>query len=293
MKRPTWLRKALWLLPILFILLVVTALVVVRLYLSSDRATRQVAERLQSMLGGRIEVQASQIGMIGDSSLQGIQAFEDGQPEKPWLEIAGVKADLSALSVLRDKSPDNIQLQGARIALRFNRAGHLLTQLPSKKPGHPAQVPHLHIEQGELTLAQEGRPPMIVRGINADIVPGDNGMTLTGTITDPFWGDWQAQGDLDSSAGTASVILDSPEVAVNIEKLRTIAFVPPKVWQQVHVEGPTPARVQLDMKTGDKPTVHYRVEIAPHDADVPRRHRSTSKPRKPPARPLSWMNWSS
>jgi translocation and assembly module TamB len=269
MKRPTWLRKALLLFPILSILLVVTALVALRLYLSSAGATRQVAERLQDMLGGRVEVQQSQIGLTGDSTVQGITAYEDGQADKPWLQIDGVKADVSALSVLRDKSPEAIRVQGARIGLRFDSAGHLLTQLPKQKPGPAPQLPHLHIEQGVLTFDQDGRPPMIVRGIDADIVPGDKGVTLTGTITDPFWGDWQVQGDLDTAAGKSSIVLNATEIAVTMEKLKTIAFVPPKVWQQVQVEGPTPARVQLDMDTGgDKPSVHYRVEIAPHHARV-------------------------
>jgi hypothetical protein len=269
MKRPTWLRKALWLLPIILILLIVTALIGLHIYLSSGRATQAVAERLQDLLGGRVVVQASDIGLVGDSTLRGISAYEDGEPTAPWLQIDDVKADVSALSVVREKAPGAIQFQGARIALRFDRAGHLLTRLPSKKEGPPPQVPHVHIEQGVLTLAQEGRQPMVIRGITVDITPADNGMTLTGTITDPVWGEWKAQGDMDTAGGKTSIVLDTTEVAVTMDKLKAIAFVPPKVWQQVQVEGPTPARVQLDMQTGGgKASVSYRVEITPRGAHV-------------------------
>src|SRR6185312_9297479 len=97
--------------------------------------TRQVAEHLQDLLGGRVEVQSARIGLIGDSSVHGIQVYADGEQDKPWLRIEDVGTDLSALRLLRDKSPDAIQLQGARVTLHFDADGHLLTKLPSGKKG--------------------------------------------------------------------------------------------------------------------------------------------------------------
>jgi hypothetical protein len=268
MKRPAWLRKPLLLIPLLLIVLIVAAVIAVRGYLESGRATRQVAERLQTLLGGRVEVHEAQIGLLGDSTLQGIQVYED-DADKPWIQIDGAKADLSALGALRGKSPDYIQLEGARIALRFDKDGRLVTRVPKRKKGAPPiQVPHLHVAQGELTFNREGQPPMVIRGINADIVPGAGGLTLTGTVNDPFWGDWKAQGDFDTAAGKGSITLDTSGVDVTMEKLRGIAFVPPKVWQGVEVEGPTPALVRLDLQPDDKRTVHYRVEVSPRNARV-------------------------
>ncbi|HWG42938.1 MAG TPA: hypothetical protein VN688_09145 [Gemmataceae bacterium] len=269
MKHPTRLRKALWIVPIVLLVLGVAALVAVKVYLSSSHATRQVAGRLQSMLGGRVEVQESHIGLTGGSTVQGIRAYAEGDDSKPWLQVDDVKADLSALSMLRDKSPDAIDLNGARVTLRFGSSGQLLTQIPStKKKGPPTQIPHLHIEQGELTLDQQGQPPMVIHGINADIVPGEDGLTLKGTITDPFWGNWQAQGDFDTTGGKGTITLDTSEVDVTMEKLKAIAFVPPSVWQAVQVEGKTPARVHLDLQPENKRKAHYRVEISPTDAHV-------------------------
>lgn len=270
MKRPGWLGKLLWLLPLVLIVLAGAALLAVRAYLSSDRATREVAARLQDLLGGRVEIRGAQIGLTGDLGVQGIEAFDAAHPDKPWLQIERLTADVSALSLLREKSPQAIQLEGARIALRFSSAGHLQTQLPSHKKEPAAPLPRLHIEQGELTLDQEGQRPMVLHGINADIVPDDKGgMKLIGTITDPFWGHWTATGDFDTTGGSGGVTLNTPGVAVTMEMLQSIAFVPPKVWRQVQIEGTTPARVQLRLQTGsEKPRVHYRVEIAPRDARV-------------------------
>src|SRR5262249_54432441 len=155
----------------------------------------------------------AQIGLVGDSTVRGIQVYAEGDDSKPWLQIDDVTADMSALSALRGQSPDAIGLQGARVALRFSSSGHLGAQLPSHKKG-PAQIPRLHIENGELTLDQEGQPPMIIHGINADIASAGGALTLTGTVTDTFWGHWTAQGAFDSSGGTGSITLDTAAVQV-------------------------------------------------------------------------------
>lgn len=269
MKRTAWLRKSLWITLIALLLLVGGGLIALRVYLSSAGATRQVAERLQEMLGGRVEIQGAQIGLTGDSSVRGIQAYEEGEPNKPWLRIEDVTADVSALSLLRDKSPDDIRLQSARVTLRFDSAGHLLTKLPTKKSGAPAQLGLIHIEDGELTFNQEHRSPMIIRGVNARLASTEKGLTLTGTVHDPFWGDWKANGDFNSRGSKGSLTLDTEKVFVTMSKLKSIPFVPLSVWQEVDVEGTTPALVRLDMETQrDKTSVHYRVEIAPRDAHV-------------------------
>jgi hypothetical protein len=270
MKRARWLRKALWITTLVVLLLSVAALIGLRVYLSSQGATRQVAEHLQELLGGRVEVQGADIGLTGDSSVRGIEAFADGDNDKPWLRIDEVKTDVSALSLLRGQSPDAIQLTGARIVLRFADDGHLLTKLPSGKKGAaPTKLPRLHIDNGELTLDQEHRSPMILSGLTADIASGDDGVTLTGTVADRFWGDWKVSGDMDSAAGKSSITLDTDKLAVTMPKLQAIAFIPPSVWKSVHIEGTTPARVRLDMTTaGANPSVRYRVEVKPRDAHI-------------------------
>jgi hypothetical protein len=268
MKRASWLRKALLIIPIVAIVLTAAALGAAHLYLSSGRASGIVAEQLQDLLGGRVEVGGANIGLLGDSSVQGIEVYEVGDQSKPWLQIDDVQADASALGLLLGKTPDKIQLQGARIALRFDAGGHLLTQLPKPKKSAPTKIPRLHIENGELTIDQEHRPPMIIRGINADIVSGANGLELIGNIADPFWGKWRAKGDFDVAGGKGSLTLDSPGIDVTMEMLKFIAFVPPSVWNEVQIEGHTPARVRLDLTAGNKPPVNYRVEVSPREARV-------------------------
>jgi translocation and assembly module TamB len=271
MKRASWLRKAVWTTTIALLLLGTAGVVALRVYLSSAAATRQVAEQLQDMLGGRVTVRDAQIGLIGNSNVSGIEAYEEGEENKPWLRIDNVEADVSALSVLRSQSPQDIHLHGARVVLRFDRAGHLLTEMPSgKKGGAPTTLPRLHLVNGELTFNQQSRAPMIIRGLNATVVSGDKGaLKLSGTVADPYWGDWKADGDFDSASGKGGITLDSDKIVVTMPKLKSIALIPLSTWDEIHVEGTTPAKLRLDIGSRDgKPNVRYRVEIAPRDARI-------------------------
>jgi hypothetical protein len=268
-KRATWLRRALWITPVVVLLLAGGGLLGLRFYLSASRSAELVAEHLQEMLGGRVEVEDAHIGLVGDSTVRGLRAYADGESDKPWLRIDDVRADLSVLGLLRGQSPEAIHLQGARVTLRFASDGHLLTQLPKGKKGAPAKLPHLHLEGSELTLDQQHRMPMILRGVNAEIAPRDNGMTLTGTITDPFWGNWKTHGTFDTAGGNGGITLDTDALAVTPTKLRAIAFVPLSVWEQVTVEGTMAGQVRLDLSAaGDKPSLRYRLEVRPREARV-------------------------
>ena len=93
-------------------------------------------------------------------------------------------------------------------------------------------------------------------------------------MNDPFWGDWRVNGDFDSKAGNGTITLNTDEVDVTMPKLEAIAFVPPSVWESVHVEGKTPGQVRLELASGDsKPSVRYRVEVTPGDAHESAGHR--------------------
>ncbi len=269
MKRTAWLRKTLKIGLIALLLLVAGGLGALRLYLASTAAVRQVAARLQAMLGGSIVIQSVQIGLTGSSCVRGLEVYEDEETNKPWLRIDTATADLSVLSLLCGQSPHVLRLQGARVLLRFDAEGRLLTKLPTQNQTTPDQLPSLHLDDGELTLAQQQRSPMIFRGVYADLVPSDHSLTLEGTLSDPFWGNWKIQGNATRTASRVSITLATEGVAVTLAKLKAISFVPPSVWQQVQVEGTTPAQVRLDMETlGDKTAVHYRIEISPQAAHV-------------------------
>ena len=94
MNRPARLRTVLLSVLVLLILLAGGLLVGTRLYLHSDRVSRQLATRLQSVLGGKVQVQAADVRLTGGSSIRGIQVYEDtgSGEEQPWIQVEGVEA---------------------------------------------------------------------------------------------------------------------------------------------------------------------------------------------------------
>src|SRR5947209_7307590 len=121
MKRPGRLRTVLLRTFVILLILSAGAAIAARFYLSSGSARERVAARLQSSLGGKVQVGAADIGLVGDSTLKDIEVFEDAgnKDAKPWLKVADVELDVSALDVAsRKATPERVRLRGAAITLR-------------------------------------------------------------------------------------------------------------------------------------------------------------------------------
>jgi hypothetical protein len=240
-----------------------------RFYLSSHSVAGQVSTRLQAMLGAPVQVDTADVGMTGDSSLHGLRVFEpgDGVTQEPFITVAGASTDVSALDLLEGKTPKTVTLTGAAIALRFDAAGRLLTHMPKPQTGN-GPMPRVRIENGKLTLNQDGRQPMVIQGIKAELVGAGADLKATGAIVDPFWGDWTLDGSVANESGVVDLTLTTKGVAVDKAKLTGIPFIAPAVWQEVLVEGKTPCDFNLRFELKDNPTMHYRVALAPDDATV-------------------------
>jgi hypothetical protein len=240
----------------------------VRLYLSSRFAAAQAAERLQDVLGAPVRVSDVNIGIGGDSTLQGLEVFEEGRPsDGPWVTIEDVRADVSALGMVGGRSkPSEVELGGAVIDLRFDKDGRLATRLPRPK-GPTGAYPRFHLENSQITLAQAGREPMVVHGVNADLTDGNGRLNARGTIADPFWGDWTVEGFFVPEQGEVSLTLTTPRTPLTMQKLEKLPFVSPDVWKQVKLEGAGSVLFNLHFKMKEA-GVHYRVELGAQDTQV-------------------------
>ena len=220
MKRSGRLRKGL----VFLLVLVVAGLALVgcaRSTSASRHASSQIAGKLQDVLGVPVRIDEADIGFKGESSLSGLQVFEaNGQrPDKPWLTVqkrphrsvgpgCGRRRHRAA-----SRRPDR---RGHRIELR--RDGQLLTALPSIKPtGQPA--PQLVLEHSRLTLAQEGRPPMVIEGLDAEASDRDGVLEFHGTIRDDYWGEWTVEGTFKTAEGQFDLKLKTPRTQITQEKL--------------------------------------------------------------------------
>ena len=158
-------------------------------------------------------------------------------------------------------------MTGAVIKLalrRFGKTGKLC--LPNPQPG-AGPMPRLHIDNGTLTLNQNGRPPMVVHGITADLIGDGAGLTAKGSVSDPFWGEWSLDGSLVNETGAINLTLAAKSVTVDKAHLTGLPFVAPAVWRS-NGRGRDPLRFQPAFGTRDDPAIHYRVALAPTDAHV-------------------------
>jgi hypothetical protein len=251
------------------LVLVVAAVGCAKLYLGSHRAAALVTNKLQDILGVPVRVGSVDVGIQGDSTLSGLQLYEaDGQrPDTPWLTVQNVRTDLSLFDVVRgDTSPERVELTGAAVDLRFDEDGHLLTRLPRVKPtGKP--FPQLALHNARLTLDQQGRPPMVIQGVDAE--GSDEGGTLSfhGTVKDPYWGDWTVEGSFKATEGQVLLNLHTPHTHVTQKNLKELPFVSPSVWQQVEIEGDTPVDLALRFTVGES-GARYRLELEPKNTTV-------------------------
>jgi len=240
-----------------------------RYYLSSSNVTGQVSKRLQAMLGAPVQVGSADVGLTGASSLHGLRIFEPGdQTEKtPIVTVDSATADASALDLAEGKSPNEVTLTGASIALHFGADGQLLTRMPRPKTGG-GPMPHVRIDNGKLTLNQDGRAPMVIQGVKMDLASDGGDLKATGAVADPFWGDWSLDGSFKDESGAVDLTLAAKDVLVDAARLKGLAFVPPDVWREVLVTGKTSCTFNLGLQLADNPAIHYRVACAPTDAKV-------------------------
>jgi translocation and assembly module TamB len=228
--------------------------------LASQHVAGLIASRLQAAYGGMVQVASADISVLGESTLHDVQLFESGENSSasPWVVIEDVQADVSVWSLLGGEAmPRNVTLVGAVLSLRFDSAGRLVTRLP-KLEGKGETLPTVRIEQGKLTLQQEGRPDLVIAGLRATGQTDGEELVLNGTAADPYWGDWDLRGTFHLRTGVSSVTLTTRRVHITQAMLDRLPFVPAKVWQQVQCEGDSPVELTVSYEPQNL-KVHYRI----------------------------------
>jgi hypothetical protein len=237
--------------------------VAARRYLASRHVAEQVATRLRAVYGGHVQVRELSVG-LASTSVHGLELFEEDADASaaPWAVVEKVQTDLSPWDLIRGEMvPHQLTLIDATVTLRFDRAGHLLTRLPSGRGGTEGVLPALRIERSQLTLAQEGHPDMVITGVTGDLHSEGDRVVLAGTVNNESWGRWEINGSVDRKDGATSADLKSAgRIHVTKEMLESLPFIPPVVWQEVVAEGNTP--VELTVRTAAAGhEFYYRVAL--------------------------------
>jgi hypothetical protein len=253
---------------LVLVLLGGVAYAVLRYYLASPQVTAQVQHRLEALYGAPVEVSRAEIGWHG-SALHGLKLYEAGasRDQAPWATVDTVKADVSAPGLAQGREqPQHLELIGAALTLRFDAQGRLLTRLPSPK-GKATALPEIDLRDSQLTLAQEGKPDLVLHGITAKVQSQDGQLVLSGSLQDPHWGRWDLGGRFDQKSGEATGTVKTDHIHLTMPELQALPFIGAGVWAAVRAEGDTPVELTLS-HDGKSQAVHYRVALRPVNATV-------------------------
>ena len=210
---------------------------------------------------------------LRSSGVTGVQLHESASDDSPiWFSSDRISTDVSLARLIRGRlMPTRITIDHPKVIFRLDAAGQPLTKIPvgSDAAGPKAQadfgsLPDIVATGGELTLDQQGRKPMTIRGVDARLAPALDGGDLTVTTDDPTWGQVKIAGHFDPSFKNGSLeIKTSPGFVADPEKLARIPFIPADVWSNIEPRGPVDARVKIDLALDSpKPvTVHTDITL--------------------------------
>ncbi|MHB1557761.1 MAG: AsmA family protein [Isosphaeraceae bacterium] len=177
---------------------------------------------------------------IGGSSagVTGLVLHEKPNPDSPtWAAADRVSTDLSIWGLLRGRmTPARIVFDGAKIHYRIDTDGAILTQLPLKQS--QGATPEIIVRNGELTMAQKGRPEMVVHGMNGKLSPSPQGPPFVVDADDPGWGHPHLDGRFSPDFTAYKFQLTCQNLPSDLEKARRVPFVEEKIWAFVQPDGP-------------------------------------------------------
>jgi hypothetical protein len=236
------------------------------LYTRSAAATRLVSRKLEERLGTNVQIEKLDVGM-GSTSVEGLKVYEYQAPTgaDPVISVGAVNLDVSAFGAATGAMPSNVTLHDARVFLRFDKNGDLVTKFPPADASTgDGNIPAVRIQSGVLTIRQAGRPDSVFHGIDLALTTVDGVVRVAGTIEDATWGKWTADGSIPTGGG-GQAKLTLATVApqkVTPDLLKTVPFVNPTAWTQVELAGTTPARLDLTLDlAADR--ISYRVALEP------------------------------
>ena len=226
-------------------------------YLSSSRGKAMVADRLGSALGMPVEV--SEIDVGDDRSSFRFRVMDPADPRAEVLDVPSASADVSATDFMTGRvSPSALKLNGPALTLRVGRQGQMRTPLPAL-PAANGTIPAVSIENGRVSVRQDGRPEFALSGINFKLEQSGQMVLLSGTINDPKWGDWTARGAVQRTERSGWVELSTSDAPLDAELLATIPFVPSSMFDELPASGRAAVTIRLEF--GPDRDVHPTVEV--------------------------------
>ncbi|MBA4189235.1 MAG: hypothetical protein C0467_14660 [Planctomycetaceae bacterium] len=244
---------------------VVLLRVALGIYLGTTAGRAMVARQIGQQIGMPVEVTELRLGFATSSI--GMKVFDPAAPKPSTAEVLAVgkaKADVSLIGIALGRvEPEWVTLDGVTLTIHVAADGTVTTTLPRTGGGSGGggYFPSIQVTGGKLTVRQEGRPEFSFQNLELAVTPAGNAVKLAGGIDDPAWSKWAITGEIDSVAKSGWVEIATPDGPLTMDRLSSVPFVPPAVWERVRADGRGGIAVRLWAAAGTG--VEYSVEIKP------------------------------
>ena len=230
-----------------------------------------IAGQLRAKLHGPAKFDGWWLG-TSSAGVSGLTLREGPGDDSPaWLTAERVETDLSLGGLLRGRfAPTRLDILAPKVVLHFDRKGDLLTKGPFEgDPSSPSSVPDVSIEGGEVTIDQDGRPPMTIRGVSGRLHREEDVEDIELDSDDPTWSHWTVRGRFvaDFKQGSAR-LASGPGFASTPDLTARVPFVPPEVWQNLVPTGPIDVVVAVNRTEGAPKPLYVRTELTFRDASA-------------------------
>ncbi|GEM_PF-353330 len=217
-----------------------------------------------------IRVKVCELGLFGNSSVRKVDVFEtDLSKPEPWLKINSFETDISLWRLVRGLVvPETVFVDNASVTLHFDINGDLQTKLPKSENQNPPKMPRFFLKNSDFCLKQEGRPPLIIKGIEAEIWRNENNdMIIHANFQDDTWKSWNLTSRVEPGVGDSELKLTTNEVYLSRELLESLPFVPKVTWNHIKLNGTSSVEMDLFFD-GKKDTIDYKIGMAPKNTSV-------------------------
>lgn len=242
------------------------------IYLATPAGKAMVSRQIGAQIGMPVEVTQVQLGLFTSSI--GMRVFDPAISDPNHSEVLAVgkaKADVSLLGLATGSvEPDWVTLDGVKITLHVAADGKVITTLPhlsgggGSSGGGGGHLPSIKVTGGQLTIKQDGRPEFALQNLSLSVAAAGGSVKLDGAIDDPAWSKWTVTGEVNAAAKTGWVELATPDGPLTMDRLGSVPFVPPSVWQSVQPNGRGAVAVRVWASPGG--SVEYSVDVKPADA---------------------------
>jgi hypothetical protein len=231
-------------------------------YLSSSHGKALVSEQLGSAIGMPVEV--SDIDVNDNQASFRFRVMDPADPRAEVLDVKSASADVSAADIMSGRvSPSVLSFHRVALTLRVNEQGQVLTPLPVM-PGPNGTFPATAIENGRVSVRQEGRPDFALSGVNLKLEPTGAIIAISGSVNDPKWGEWTARGELLRDTRTGWLELTNPNAPLDPQLLASVPFSPPGLFDDVKLTDRASVKIRLAIGANREvqPSVELRSTLA-------------------------------